>query len=79
MTWVDGPGHGADAVVVGGGIAGAATAHFLAEGGARVLLLEQERALAHHTTGRSAALYLANYGPEPVRRGRGTRRVESRR
>ena len=58
----------ADIVVVGGGIAGASTAAFAAESGARVLLLEREPVLSWHTTGRSAALYLANYGPAQIRR-----------
>jgi D-arginine dehydrogenase len=57
-----------DAVVVGGGIAGASAACFLARAGARVRLLEAEPVLAHHTTGRSAAVFLENYGADPVRR-----------
>ena len=57
-----------DAVVVGGGIAGVSAAHFLGGAGVQVLLLEREPVLAHHTTGRSAALYLENYGADPVRR-----------
>lgn len=32
-----------------------------------VILLEAERSLAVHSTGRSAALFLAGYGPPPVR------------
>jgi D-arginine dehydrogenase len=51
-----------DVIVIGGGIAGATAAAHLAEGGARVVLLEAEAHLAHHTTGRSAAQYLENYG-----------------
>ncbi len=51
-----------DVVVIGGGIAGVAAAAHLAEGGARVALVERETALAQHTTGRSAAQYLENYG-----------------
>ena len=57
-----------DAIVVGGGIAGAAAGHFLSGAGAQVVLLESEPVLAHHTTGRSAAVYLENYGTDPVRR-----------
>jgi len=55
--------------VIGGGIAGASAAHFLAAGGQcdRVTLLEAEAQLAHHTTGRSAALLTQNYGEGPVR------------
>ncbi len=57
-----------EAIVVGGGIAGASAAFFLARAGAGVVLLEREPVLAHHTTGRSAALYLQNYGTSSVRR-----------
>ncbi len=49
-------------VVVGGGIAGVSAAAFLAEGGARVTLVERETSLAYHTTGRSAAQWIENYG-----------------
>lgn len=59
---------GVDVVVVGGGIGGVSAAAFLAEGGASVALLERESVLSMHTTGRSAALYLANYGLEQTRR-----------
>jgi D-arginine dehydrogenase len=50
--------------VIGGGIAGASAAHQLAEANpdVDVLLLEAEPHLAYHTTGRSAALLLENYG-----------------
>jgi len=56
-------------VVVGGGIAGASAAYHLAQSGRcdRVSLLEAEAQLAHHTTGRSAALLIENYGAGPVR------------
>ncbi len=54
-------------VVIGGGIAGVSIAAELASGGVGVVLVEQEAQLAHHTTGRSAAMYLQSYGPEPVR------------
>jgi D-arginine dehydrogenase len=57
-----------DAAVVGGGIAGVSAAYELGRLGASVILLEREAALAHHTTGRSAAQYLENYGDEAVRR-----------
>lgn len=59
---------GADVVVVGGGIAGVSAAAFAAAGGASVTLVERESALSAHTTGRSAALYLANYGQAQTRR-----------
>lgn len=57
-----------DAAVVGGGIAGVSAAYELARAGASVIVLEREADLAHHTTGRSAAQYLENYGEEAVRR-----------
>ncbi|MEA1902986.1 MAG: FAD-binding oxidoreductase [Actinomycetota bacterium] len=50
-----------DFVVIGGGIAGVAAAAHLAPHGS-VTLVEAETALAYHTTGRSAALFLVNYG-----------------
>jgi len=57
----------ADVAVVGGGIAGVSAACELAETGRSVVLLEQEQQLAHHTTGRSAAIFLESYGPPAVR------------
>ena len=57
----------ADVVVIGGGIAGVSVAAELAVAGAEVTLLEGERQLAYHTTGRSAALYFENYGHPTVR------------
>ena len=56
-----------DVAVVGGGIAGVSAACELAETGRSVVLLEQEEQLAHHTTGRSAAIFLESYGPPVVR------------
>ena len=55
--------------VIGGGIAGVSAAHYLLEvrPDAHVLLLEMEANLAHHTTGRSAALLLENLGTSSVR------------
>lgn len=44
-------------IIIGGGIAGATAACHLAPDH-EVVLLEQERELAHHTTGRSAAVFL---------------------
>ncbi len=55
-----------DFVVIGGGIAGVSAAAALAPHGT-VTLVEAEGSLAQHTTGRSAALFVANYG------GRGSR------
>ncbi len=59
-------GGGADFLVVGGGIAGAAAAAHLAQHG-RVALVEAEDALAYHATGRSAAMLIDSYGPPGVR------------
>jgi D-arginine dehydrogenase len=56
-----------DAVVIGGGIAGVSAAFELTQSGLRTTLLEMESQLAYHTTGRSAALYLENYGHPAVR------------
>ncbi len=56
-----------DAIVIGGGIAGASIAAFLSDDGLSVTLLEQESSLAYHTTGRSAALFTPYYGPDSMR------------
>lgn len=56
----------ADFIVVGGGIAGASAAFFLAELG-EVILIERESACGYHTTGRSAALYTESYGNAVIR------------
>jgi len=55
-----------DVVVIGAGMAGASTAAFLSEH-CRVALVEAEEQAGYHTTGRSAALWTANYGPPDVR------------
>jgi D-arginine dehydrogenase len=55
-----------DVVVIGAGMAGASVAAFLSRH-CRVALLEAEEAAGYHTTGRSAALWTANYGPPDVR------------
>lgn len=52
---------GFDIAIIGAGIAGASLGYFL-ESGARVLLLEAESAPGYHTTGRSAAFWVATYG-----------------
>ena len=54
------------AVVIGGGIAGASAAAWLSES-SEVWLYEMEDVLAFHTTGRSAALYVSNYGSTGMR------------
>ena len=56
----------ADAVVIGGGIAGVSIAYELAAHGS-VVLAEAEPSLALHTTGRSAAIYAPSYGAPVVR------------
>jgi D-arginine dehydrogenase len=60
------PGSELRIAVVGGGIAGVSIAYELAAE-ARVVLFETETQLAHHTTGRSAAMYLQSYGNRAVR------------
>jgi D-arginine dehydrogenase len=51
----------ADFLIIGGGIAGVSAAARLAAHG-KVVLVEAEAALAHHASGRSAALYEPRYG-----------------
>jgi D-arginine dehydrogenase len=53
-------------VVVGGGIAGASVGYELAAA-RRVVLLEADRALARHSTARSAATYIPGHGVPEVR------------
>jgi D-arginine dehydrogenase len=55
-----------DFLVVGSGIAGASVAAALSARSS-VALIERESAHGYHTTGRSAALYAAAYGNEPIR------------
>jgi D-arginine dehydrogenase len=55
-----------DCIVIGGGIAGASVAYWLAPH-ARVVVLEREPQPGYHSTGRSAALFVENYGPPTVR------------
>ena len=55
-----------DVAVIGAGMAGSTTAAFLSEF-RRVALIEAEPVAGYHTTGRSAALWLQNYGPQDVR------------
>ena len=58
--------HAFDAVVVGAGIAGATVAAHLSPDHS-VALIEAEEAAGYHTTGRSAAIWIHNYGPPDVR------------
>ena len=57
---------GYDTIVIGAGIAGAACAANLSAE-QRVALVEAEEFAGYHTTGRSAALWEPNYGPDDVR------------
>ena len=56
----------ADFLVIGGGIAGASVAHWLAPH-ARTIVLEHEAQPGYHSTGRSAALFMESYGTAQVR------------
>jgi D-arginine dehydrogenase len=58
--------HDVDVTVIGAGIAGSSAAAALAAD-RRVALIEAEEAAGYHSTGRSAALWLQNYGPPDVR------------
>src|ERR1700760_4165213 len=55
-----------DIAVIGAGMAGSPGAAFLAPD-KRVALIEAEDAPGYHTTGRSAAIWIQNYGPPDVR------------
>jgi len=56
----------ADLIIIGGGIAGVSLAARIA-GDRRVILLEGEDQFAYHSTGRSAAMFIRNYGPPVIR------------
>lgn len=56
----------ADFLIIGGGIAGASLAYWLAPHG-RTVLLERESQPGYHSTGRSAALFFESYGTPQVR------------
>lgn len=58
--------HVFDAIVIGAGIAGATAAAHLA-GTRRVALLEAEESAGYHATGRSAAIWIRNYGSPDAR------------
>ncbi|MGE3925886.1 MAG: FAD-dependent oxidoreductase, partial [Lautropia sp.] len=55
-----------DFAVIGAGIAGASVAYRLAPQ-ASVVLLERESQPGHHSTGRSAAMYMESYGTPAIR------------
>jgi D-arginine dehydrogenase len=66
--------HEFDVVVIGAGIAGSTSAAAVAADH-RVALIEAEEAPGYHSTGRSAALWVQNYGPPDVRRLTGLSRA----
>jgi len=66
--------HKFDVIVIGAGMAGATVAAQLA-GERRVALVEQEETAGYHTTGRSAAIWMLNYGPPDVRAMTGASRA----
>jgi len=55
-----------DVIIIGGGIAGLSAAAFLSET-AKVAVLEAEPHLGYHSTGRSAAIFIRNYGNDTLR------------
>ena len=56
----------ADIIVIGGGIAGIGAAAMMASD-AKVIVLETEDVIGSHSTGRSAAIYIRNYGNATLR------------
>ena len=58
--------HGFDVVVIGAGMAGATAAAALSAD-LKVALIEAEDFPGYHSTGRSAAIWILNYGPADVR------------
>jgi D-arginine dehydrogenase len=59
--------RGFDAIVIGAGMAGATAAAHLAAKRLRVALLEAEESAGYHSTGRSAAIWILNYGSPDAR------------
>lgn len=55
-----------DIIVIGGGIAGISAASALSNA-AKVVVLEAEKSIGYHATGRSAAIYIKNYGNATLR------------
>ncbi len=56
----------ADFVIIGGGMAGVSLGAELSKD-ASVIILEAEKSIGYHSTGRSAAIYIKNYGNETLR------------
>lgn len=59
--------HVSDVIVIGGGIAGIGAAAHLSSA-VQVTVLEAEGAIGHHSTGRSAAIFIKNYGNSTLRK-----------
>ena len=57
--------HSFDCIVIGAGIAGASASAFLSADRS-VALVEAEEVAGYHATGRSAAIWILNYGPADV-------------
>lgn len=69
MSWpgyLDAMSNEYDIIIVGAGIAGIGLAAALGPG-QKILILEQEDRHGFHSTGRSAAIFIQNYGTAPVR------------
>ena len=64
-----GTGETVEIAVIGGGIAGMSAAYFLSQAAPdrTIGVFEAEETLTHHTTGRSAAVYIENYGALAIR------------
>jgi D-arginine dehydrogenase len=56
----------ADAIIIGGGIAGHSLAATLGQS-IKTVVLEMEKTVGYHATGRSAAIYIKNYGNRVLR------------
>ncbi len=56
-----------ESIVIGAGMAGATAAAHLAASGRKTALLEAEESAGYHTTGRSAAIWILNYGGADAR------------
>lgn len=56
----------ADFIIIGAGIAGASIGYWLSRT-ARIIVLERESQPGYHSTGRSAALFVASLGPPQIR------------
>ena len=57
-----------EVIIIGAGIAGISVAYELARRNVRVCVVEMEYHLGYHTSGRSAATFVACYGNDIIRR-----------